>query len=82
MLKIITILGTRPEIIRLSRIIGILDKHSNHQLMHTGQNFDFELNKIFFDELNIRKPNFFLEAAGKTAADRMGKLLAKVLPKL
>ena len=69
MLKIITILGTRPEIIRLSRIISILDKYSNHQLIHTGQNFDFELNKIFFDELKIRKPNFFLEAAGKTAAE-------------
>ena len=78
MLKIITILGTRPEIIRLSRIIGILDKHSNHQLMHTGQNFDFELNKIFFDELNIRKPNFFLEAAGKTAAETIGQIIIKV----
>jgi UDP-N-acetylglucosamine 2-epimerase (non-hydrolysing) len=77
-LKIITILGTRPEIIRLSRIIGILDKHSNHQIMHTGQNFDFELNKIFFDELNIRKPNFFLEAAGKTAAETIGQIIIKV----
>lgn len=78
MLKIITILGTRPEIIRLSRIIGILDKHSNHQLMHTGQNFDFELNKIFFDELKIQKPNFFLEAAGKTAAETIGQIIIKV----
>jgi UDP-N-acetylglucosamine 2-epimerase (non-hydrolysing) len=77
-LKIITILGTRPEIIRLSRIIGILDKYSNHQLIHTGQNFDFELNKIFFDELKIRKPNFFLEAAGKTAAETIGQIIIKV----
>ena len=78
MLKIITILGTRPEIIRLSRIIGILDKYSSHQLIHTGQNFDFELNKIFFDELKIRKPNFFLEAAGKTAAETIGQIIIKV----
>jgi len=77
-LKIITILGTRPEIIRLSRIIGILDKYSSHQLIHTGQNFDFELNKIFFDELKIRKPNFFLEAAGKTAAETIGQIIIKV----
>ena len=78
MLKIITILGTRPEIIRLSRIIDILDKYSNHQLIHTGQNFDFELNKIFFNELKIRKPNFFLEAAGKTAAETIGNIIIKV----
>jgi UDP-N-acetylglucosamine 2-epimerase len=77
-LKIITILGTRPEIIRLSRIIDILDKHSNHQLIHTGQNFDFELNKIFFNELKIRKPNFFLDAAGKTAAETIGQIIIKV----
>ena len=78
MLKIATILGTRPEIIRLSRIINILDKHSDHKLIHTGQNFDFELNKIFFDQLKIRRPNFFLEAAGKTAAETIGQIIAKV----
>ena len=59
MIKIITIVGTRPEVIRLSRIINILDKYSDHKLVHTGQNFDFELNEIFFNELKIRKPNFF-----------------------
>lgn len=78
MLKIITIVGTRPEIIRLSRIIDILDKNSDHKLIHTGQNFDFELNKIFFDQLKIRKPDFFLEAAGETASQTIGKIICKV----
>ena len=64
-IKIITIVGTRPEIIRLSRIIFELEKNSEHYLVHTGQNYDYELNQIFFDELNINKPNFFLNAANK-----------------
>ena len=72
MLKIMTIVGTRPEIIRLARIIPLLDKFSKHKLVHTGQNYDYELNQVFFDELEIRKPDLFLEAAGKTPA----KLLA------
>ena len=78
MLKIFTIVGTRPEIIRLSRILDILDKHSDHKLIHTGQNFDYELNKIFFDELKIRKPDFFLEAAGETSSQTVGNVICKV----
>ena len=78
MLKVITIVGTRPEIIRLSRIIVTLDKHCDHKLVHTGQNFDFELNKIFFDQLKIRKPNFFLDAAGKTASETIAKVIEKI----
>jgi UDP-N-acetylglucosamine 2-epimerase (non-hydrolysing) len=78
MLKIFTIVGTRPEIIRLSRIIDILDKHSDHKLIHTGQNFDYELNKIFFDELKIRKPDFFLEAARETSSQTVGNIICKV----
>lgn len=78
MLKIFTIVGTRPEIIRLSRILDILDKHSDHKLIHTGQNFDYELNKIFFDELKIKKPNFFLEAAGETSSQTVGNVICKI----
>jgi UDP-N-acetylglucosamine 2-epimerase (non-hydrolysing) len=78
MLKIFTIVGTRPEIIRLSRILDILDKHSDHKLIHTGQNFDYELNKIFFDELKIKKPNFFLEAAGETSSQTVGNVIYKI----
>lgn len=78
MLKIFTIVGTRPEIIRLSRILNILDKHSDHKLIHTGQNFDYELNKIFFDELKIRKPDFFLEAAGETSSQTVGNVICKI----
>lgn len=78
MLKIITIFGTRPEVIRLSRIIDILDKNSDHKLIHTGQNFDYELNKIFFDQLKIRKPDFFLEAAGKSPSQTIGQVISKV----
>ena len=78
MLKIITIAGTRPEIIRLSRIIPLLDKFSEHKLVHTGQNYDYELNQIFFNELEIRKPDIFLEAAGTTAAETIGMVISKV----
>jgi UDP-N-acetyl-L-fucosamine synthase len=73
-----TIVGTRPEIIRLSRIIITLDKHCEHILVHTGQNYDYELNEVFFEELSIRKPDIFLEAAGKTAAETIGNVIAKV----
>ena len=62
-LKVMTIVGTRPEIIRLSRTIAELDRHVEHVLVHTGQNFDYELNEIFFEQLGIRKPDHFLEAA-------------------
>ena len=78
MLKIFTIVGTRPEIIRLSRILDILDKHSDHKLIHTGQNFDYELNKIFFDELKIRKPDFFLDAAKESSSQTVGNVICKV----
>ena len=77
-MKVITIVGTRPEIIRLSRVIDKLDKYVNHILIHTGQNFDYELNKIFFDELEIRKPNYFLEAAGANASETIGNIIIKV----
>ena len=77
MLKILTIVGTRPEIIRLSRIIEILDNNSNHKLLHTGQNFDFELNKIFFDQLKIRKPDFFLDVACETPSKTIGQVIYK-----
>jgi UDP-N-acetylglucosamine 2-epimerase (non-hydrolysing) len=78
MVKIFTIVGTRPEIIRLSRIINILDKYCEHKLIHTGQNFDFELSQIFFSQLKIRKPDFFLEAAGKNSSQTIGQVISKV----
>ena len=62
-LTVMTILGTRPEIIRLSRIIFALDKNTNHIIVHTGQNYDYELNKVFFDDLRIRTPDYFLDSA-------------------
>lgn len=70
-----TIVGTRPEIIRLSRVIEKLDQHCSHVLVHTGQNYDYELNEVFFDELGIRKPDRFLEAACETAADTIGQII-------
>ncbi len=81
-LKVLTIIGTRPELIRLSRIIPKLDKFCNHTLVHTGQNFDYELNQIFFDDLSIRKPNFFLEANGGTASENVGKVISAFDPVL
>ncbi|MBG6073087.1 MULTISPECIES: non-hydrolyzing UDP-N-acetylglucosamine 2-epimerase [unclassified Polaromonas] len=75
MLKVMTIVGTRPEIIRLSRVIEKLDQHCDHVLVHTGQNYDYELNGVFFEELGIRKPDCFLEAAGQTAADTIGQII-------
>ena len=75
MLKVMTIVGTRPEIIRLSRTIELLDRHCNHMLVHTGQNYDYELNGVFFDELEIRKPDMFLEAAGANPAETIGNVI-------
>ena len=75
MLKVMTIVGTRPEIIRLSRTIAKLDKFCQHTLVHTGQNYDYELNEVFFRELGIRKPDIFLEAAGKNAAESIGQII-------
>lgn len=75
MTKVMTIVGTRPEIIRLSRIIAKLDESCEHTLVHTGQNFDFELNEVFFSELGIRKPDVFLEAAGENSAITIGQVI-------
>jgi UDP-N-acetyl-L-fucosamine synthase len=76
-MKVATVIGTRPEIIRLSRVMDALDRHYQQIIIHTGQNHDYELNQIFFDELGIRKPDFFLEAAGSTAAETIGHVIAR-----
>jgi UDP-N-acetylglucosamine 2-epimerase len=76
-LKVTTIVGTRPEIIRLSRVIAALDEHTDHQLIHTGQNYDYELNEIFFKDLELRTPDVFLEAAQESAAATIGQVIAK-----
>jgi UDP-N-acetylglucosamine 2-epimerase len=77
MLKVMTIVGTRPEIIRLSRTIAKLDEFCEHILVHTGQNYDYELNEVFFSDLGIRKPDVFLEAAGENAAETIGQIIIK-----
>ncbi|GGK60707.1 MULTISPECIES: non-hydrolyzing UDP-N-acetylglucosamine 2-epimerase [Flavobacteriaceae] len=76
-LKVMTIVGTRPEIIKLSRVIPELDTYVNHILVHTGQNYDYELNEIFFEELGIRKPDVFLNAAGKNTAETISQVIMK-----
>jgi UDP-N-acetylglucosamine 2-epimerase (non-hydrolysing) len=76
-MKVMTIVGTRPEIIKLSRVIDELDRHVDHTLVHTGQNYDYELNEVFFRDLGIRRPNHFLDAAGKTPAETIGNVIAK-----
>ena len=73
--KIVTIVGTRPEIIKLSRVIDELDRVSNHILIHTGQNYDYELNEVFFKDLKIRKPDYFLNAVGKSTAETISKII-------
>ncbi|MDP3378628.1 MAG: UDP-N-acetylglucosamine 2-epimerase (non-hydrolyzing) [Brevundimonas sp.] len=75
-LKVATIVGTRPELIRLSRVMAALDRHCDHVIVHTGQNYDYELNGIFLEQLGIRKPDHFLEAAGATAAETIGNVIA------
>ncbi|KTC91661.1 UDP-N-acetylglucosamine 2-epimerase (non-hydrolyzing) [Fluoribacter dumoffii] len=77
MLKVMTILGTRPELIKMSRVIAEFDKYTRHILVHTGQNFDYELNQIFFDDLEIRKPDYFLEAIGDTASQAIARIIEK-----
>lgn len=77
-LRVMTVVGTRPEIIRLSRVIACLDEHCEHVLVHTGQNYDYELNQIFFEDLGIRKPDHFLDAAGATAAATIGNIIISV----
>ena len=83
-LKVMTVVGTRPEIIRLSRVMAALDASEaiEHIIVHTGQNYDYELNQIFFDDLKIRKPDFFLNAAGATATETVGQILIKIDPLL
>lgn len=83
-LKVLTVVGTRPEIIRLSRVLAKLDESAaiEHILVHTGQNYDYELNQIFFEDLGLRKPDHFLEAAGKTATETIGQILIKIDPLL
>jgi UDP-N-acetyl-L-fucosamine synthase len=76
-MKVATIVGTRPEIIRLSRVISALDRSTEHVLIHTGQNYDYELNQIFFEDLDLRKPDVFLDAAGATAAETIGLVISK-----
>jgi len=77
-MKVMTVVGTRPEIIRLSRVMAALDRYVEHVIVHTGQNYDYELNQIFFDDLGIRKPDHFLGAAGKTGAETVGLVITKV----
>ena len=77
-LKVLTVVGTRPEIIRLSRLISKLDEYMNHILVHTGQNYDYELNGIFFDDLSIRKPNYFLNSAKDNGCQTIGQILIDI----
>jgi UDP-N-acetyl-L-fucosamine synthase len=84
-LKVMTIIGTRPEIIRLCRVMAALDRHMDHIVVHTGQNYDYELNQVFFEDLELRAPDRFLDAAGDTAAETIGQIIAatdKVLAEL
>ncbi len=77
-MKVATVVGTRPEIIRLSRVMSKLDEYCEHTIIHTGQNYDYELNQIFFEDLGIRKPDYFLGAAGATGAETIGKVIIAV----
>lgn len=77
MLKVMTLVGTRPELIKMSRVISELDQHTNHVLVHTGQNYDYELNQLFFEDLAIRKPDHFLEAVGENAAQTIARVIEK-----
>jgi UDP-N-acetylglucosamine 2-epimerase (non-hydrolysing) len=77
MLKVMTIVGTRPELIKMSRVMAELEKHTRHLLVHTGQNFDYELNQVFFDDLEIRKPDYFLNSAGSNPAQTIARVIEK-----
>ena len=77
-LKVMTVVGTRPEIIRLARVMAKLDQYCEHVLVHTGQNYDYELNEIFFQDLEVRRPDHFLNAAGATGAETIGKVIIAV----
>mgnify|MGYP006075282795 FL=1 len=76
-MKVMTILGTRPEIIKMSRVMAELEKYVDHVLVHTGQNYDYELNEIFFENLGVKKPNYFLDVAGKSVAHTIGNVISK-----
>jgi len=76
-MKIMTIVGTRPEIIKMSRVIAELEKFTEHILVHTGQNYDYELNEIFFENLAVKKPDYFLDVAGKNVAQTIGNIISK-----
>ena len=77
-LKVMTVVGTRPEIIRLSRVIAKLDQFCDHVIVHTGQNYDYELNQIFFEDLGIRNPDYFLNSAGASAAETIGNVIGNI----
>ncbi|MBR9855639.1 MAG: UDP-N-acetylglucosamine 2-epimerase (non-hydrolyzing) [Algicola sp.] len=77
MIKVMTLVGTRPEIIKLSEVIKELDRHTDHILVHSGQNYDYELNEVFFSDLGIRKPNYFLNASGQTAIETISNVISK-----
>jgi UDP-N-acetyl-L-fucosamine synthase len=79
-LKVMTIVGTRPEIIRLSRVLDRLDRYTDHTLVHTGQNYDYELNEIFFAGMSLRPPDVHLEAVGGTVAETIGNIIARDRP--
>ena len=74
-MRVVTIFGTRPEIIRLSRVTAKLDQYCDHVTVHTGQNYDYELNEVFFEDLGIRRPDHFLDAAGATGAETIGRVI-------
>ena len=76
-LKVITIVGTRPEIIKLSQVMKELDRHLDHTIIHTGQNYDYELNELFFEQLDIRKPDIFLEAVKGSPSETIGDIISK-----
>ncbi len=76
-LKVMTVIGTRPEIIRLSRVMAALDRSFDHRIVHTGQNYDYELNQVFFEDMALRKPDRFLDAVGRTAAETIGNIIAR-----
>ena len=77
MLKVMTLVGTRPELIKMSRVIAEFDQHTHHILVHTGQNYDYELNQLFFEDLSMRKPDYFLEAVGENAAQAIARIIEK-----
>ena len=77
-----TVVGTRPEIIRLSRVIAALDREMDHVLVHTGQNYDYELNEVFFEDMGIRRPDHYLNAAGRNASETIGNTISAIDPVL